>query len=189
MNAEDPDLDTQIALLDSPYGGEPDARERERAAAWLLANSERSYPTLLARASERKAGPASVELLSAFERADSVPVLANLLDADEPIGRAAAQALARHSDPSALAALRKGLNNRGGHAVRCADALGTRGDAAACAELRAAAAQSDARLRYHAIQAAVSPQLGCLSDAEIEEIEASDPDPDVRALAHRARTS
>jgi HEAT repeat protein len=170
MTAGDHDVETQLMLLETPFGGGPHDRERQRAAAWLLANSERAYPVLLARVRERRAGAAIVELLGEFGRADSVPLLADLLDADEPMGRAAAQSLASNADPSALAVLREGLGKGGDRAVRCADALGARGDAAACPELRAAAAQSDARLRYHAIAAAVSPQLGCLSDDELAEI-------------------
>jgi HEAT repeat protein len=179
----DLELDTQIALLESPLGGEPHVREREGAAAWLLARPDRSYPALLARASEGIAGPATVELLGEFGRADSVPVLAALLDREEPMGSVAAGALAGQPDPAALDALREGLRRGGERAVRCADALGARGDPAACPDLHAAAEGSDARLRYHAIQAAAAPELDCLSPARLLEIEASDPDADVRALA------
>jgi HEAT repeat protein len=189
MSGGDPELQTQIALLESPFGRDPDVRARERAAAWLLDNSERSYPVLLARARDGEAAASSVELLGQFGRADAVPVLVALLDGNELIARAAAQALAFHPDPSALAALRQGLASSGAHAVLCADALGARGDPAACPELRVAATQPDARLRYHAIQAAVAPKLGCLTGAELAEIEASDPDADVRDLAQRARAS
>jgi hypothetical protein len=58
-----------------------------------------------------------------------------------------------------------------------------RGDAAACPELRGAASGSDTRLRFHAIAAA--SRLGCFSDGELEEIETSDPDEEVRQLARR----
>jgi HEAT repeat protein len=179
------ELEAQIALLESPMGGEPDARERERAAAWLLEHPERSYATLLARASAGTAGPDTVELLGRFGRPDSVPVLAALLLHADPTGSAAARGLANHPAPTALEALREGLRGGGDRAVRCADALGARGDAAACPDLTAAASDPDARLRYHAVQAAA--HLSCLSPAELSQINASDPDADVRELAHRIR--
>jgi HEAT repeat protein len=189
MNAPDPDVETQIMLLETPFGGGPHDRERQRAAQWLLDNSERAYPILLARAREGTATAAIVELLGEFGRADSVPVLAERLDADEPMGRAAALSLAANSDPSALTVLREGLGQGGDRAVRCADGLGARGDAAACDDLRRAAADPDARLRYHALAAATSPRLACLSDDELAVIENSDADPEVSALAGRARAS
>jgi HEAT repeat protein len=187
MSATDPDVETQIMLLETPFGGGPHDRERQRAAQWLLDNGDRAYPVLLARAREGTATAAVVELLGEFGRADSVPVLTDLLDAEEPLGRAAANGLALNRDPSALAALRAGLSRGGDRAVRCADALGARGDPAACPELRAAAARPDARLRYHAVAAATLPNLACLSDAEVEEIAASDADEEVRGLARRSR--
>lgn len=174
-------------LLETPFGGGPHDRERQRAAQWLLDNRDRAYPVLLARARDGTATAAIVELLGEFGRADSVPVLSELLEGDEPLARAAANGLAANSDPGALAALREGLSRGGDRAVRCADALGVRGDPAACPELRAAAAQPDARLRYHAIAAASRPELGCLSDDELAQIESSDGDGEVRDLARSAR--
>ena len=179
----DPELDGRIAMLELPLGGEPDVRERERAAEWLLDNADRAYPELLARAKAGHAGPAGIELLARFGRGDSVPVLAVLLEAMDPQGMAAARALAAHPDPAALAALRAALRSGGDRAVLAADALGARGDASACPELEAAATDDDERLRYHAIQAAGA--LDCLSSARLEEIAASDSDADVRELAGR----
>jgi HEAT repeat protein len=187
VTAGDHDVETQLMLLETPFGGGPHDRERQRAAEWLLANSERAYPVLLARAREGRATAAVVELLGEFGRADSVSVLSELLDADEPLGRAAANGLAANSDPSALAALREGLRSGGDRAVRCADALGARGDPAACPELRTAATHPDARLRYHAIAAASRTDLSCFSDDELAQIESSDDDDEVRDLARGAR--
>lgn len=181
----DAELESRIALLELPIGGDPDMREKERAAEWLLAHADRSYPELLARAHTRRAGAATVELLGRFGRADSVPALAALLEGDDPRGLAAARALAAQSGPDALAALRQALCSGGDRAVLAADALGARGDAGACPDLEAAALDRDPRLRYHAVQAAGS--LGCLSSDRLAEIEASDPDADVRALAGRLR--
>lgn len=183
----DLELDAQVALLESPFGGETDVRERDAAAAWLLSQPERSYPRLLTRASQGRAGPATVELLGRFGRDDSVPVLAELLDREEPMGSVAAEALARHPAPAAVAALRDGLRGGGDRAVRSAIALGLRGDPAACVDLEAATRDPDQRLRYQAVRAAAAPGMNCLSDAELAEIEASDADEDVRALAGRLR--
>jgi HEAT repeat protein len=177
----DPEVETQLMLLESPLGSEPAVREREQAAAWLLAHPERAYPVLLASAADGVAGPATIELLGRFGNADSVPVLAGLLDATEPTGRAASQALAEHPAPAALEALLAGLRAGGDAAIRCADALAARGDAEACPALREAAGSVDAVARYHAIQAAAA--LRCLRTEELSDLADSDPDPDVRELA------
>jgi len=181
----DAEFESRIALLELPLGGDPDVREKERASEWLLAHAARTYPELLARARDGRAGPATVELLGRFGRADSVPVLAALLEGDDLRGLAAARSLAAQSGPEALAALRQVLRSGGDRAVLAADALGARGDAAACPDLEAAALERDPRLRYHAVQAAGA--LGCLSSVRLAEIETSDPDADVRALAGRLR--
>jgi HEAT repeat protein len=185
VSGGDREVETQLMLLETPFGGGPHERERRRAAQWLLTNSERSYPVLLARAREGRATAAVVELLGEYGRADSVPVLAELLDAEEPLGRAAANGLAANSDPSALAALREALSAGGDRGTRSADALGARGDPATCPELRAAAAGPDARLRFHAIAAA--SRVGCFTDAELEEIETREGDEEIRQLARRLR--
>jgi hypothetical protein len=180
----EPDLETMITLVESPLGGPPHVRERERAAAWLIANADRAHPAILERARQGRAGPGSIEVLGRLGRSDSVPVLAGLLGGDERSGRAAASALARHPDPAALAALRDGLRADGDQAVRSADALAARGDDTACPELRAAIAGDDARVRYHALQAAL--ELHCVPDDMLARLAASDPAPEVRELARRA---
>jgi hypothetical protein len=180
----DDELESRIALLELPLGAGPDVREAERSAEWLLDHADRAYPELLARARDGRAGPAAVELLGRFGRADSVPALAALLvDDDDPRGLAAARALAGQPGPEALAALRGALRAGGGRAVLAADALGARGEAAACPDLEVAMRDADPRLRYHAVQAAGS--LGCLSAERLTRIAASDPDADVRDLAAR----
>jgi HEAT repeat protein len=187
VTVDDPELKTQLALLNSPFGSDPDIRAREQAAQWLLAHGDRSYPVLLAQARAGAAGAGTIELLGRFGRADAVPVLEGLLNDDGPAGMAAATALATHPDPAALVALRAGLARGGDHAVNCADALGGRGDPAACPELRAAIAGPDPRLRYHALGAALRPALACLTPGELAEIADGDADPEVRALAARGR--
>ena len=160
-------------------------REKERAADWLLTRPDRAYPELLAKARAGRAGPAVVELLGRFGNDDSVPVLVALLERADPRGFAAARALAVHPSPTALAALRDGVRSGGDTAVLSADAIGERGDATACEDLRVAAGDHDARVRYHAIQAAAS--IGCLSPDELSEIAVSDLDGEVRELAGRLR--
>jgi HEAT repeat protein len=187
MTADDDELTTQLALLNSPFGRDADIRAREQAAQWLLKNSDRSYPVLLAQARAGGAGAGTIELLGRFGHADAVPVLEGLLGDDGPAGMAAATALATLPDPAALAALRAGLARGGNHAVNSADALGGRGDPAACPELRAAIAGSDPRVRYHALGAALRPALTCLSPVELAEIADGDTDDEVRALAAGAR--
>jgi HEAT repeat protein len=179
VSAEDSELELQLMLVESPFGGDPHRREAEAAAEWLLARPERAYPRLLARAAEGSATPALVELLGRFGRADAVPVLAGLLGGPELVAAAAADALAHH--PAAADALRAGLRRGGEAAARSADALAARGDAGACPDLLAAARDPDARVRYHAVQAAV--RLGCPDAVALAE---SDADPDVRALARRS---
>jgi hypothetical protein len=186
VTQDDPELETQIALLNSPFGRDPDIRAREQAAEWLLTNDDRSYPVLLASTRAGRAAPATIELLGRFGRPDAVPVLEALLDDNGAIAMAAATALATHPDPAALAALRAGLGRGGDHAVNCADALGARGDPAACPELRAALAGPDARLRYHALGAALRPQLACLAPEDLRRIAGEDADPEVRERAARA---
>jgi HEAT repeat protein len=186
MTQDDPELETQIALLNSPFGGDPDIRARGAAADWLLTHDDRSYPVLLARARAGQAGPATIELLGRFGRPDAVPVLEGLLDNNGATAMAAATALATHPDPAALAALRAGLARGGDRAVNCADGLGARGDPAACPELRAAIAGPDPRVRYHALGAALRPALACLAPEDLRRIAGEDADPEVRARAARA---
>jgi hypothetical protein len=178
----DAELDAQLMLLESPLGGEPDVRERERAAAWLLAHPDAAHPALLALVADGRAGPAAIELLGRFGDPASVAPLAALVDTAEPTGRAAAQALASHPAPAALDALSAALAAGGDGAPRAADALAVRGDVGACPALRTAVGSADAVLRYHALQAAGA--LGCLPpDEELAALADADADADVRELA------
>jgi len=178
----DAELDAQLMLLESPLGGDPDVRERERAAAWLLAHPDVAHPALLALVAGGRAGPAAVELLGRFGDPASVAPLAALVGAAEPTGRAAAQALASHPAQAALDALSAALAAGGDGAPRAADALAARGDVGACPALRTAVGSADAVLRYHALQAAGA--LGCLPpDEELAVLAEADADADVRELA------
>jgi hypothetical protein len=180
------EVDSRIALLEIPTGAGPDAREKERAAEWLLTNAEQSYPVVLARVSEGRAGPAAIELLGRFGRDDGVAALAALLGEEGARGFAAAQGLATHASPAALTALSDALHGGGEAAVGSADALAARGDASACPALLEAAKNADPRLRYHAVQAAAA--LECLPSEQLVELASGDADPDVRELAERLGT-
>ena len=169
-------------LLQSPFGDGPHHREREAAAQWLLDHADRAYPRLLALASAGAVGPAVVELLPAVDRKESVAVLETLLGGPERTSWAAGQALARQRGPDALGALRRGLRHRDATAVvAAADGLGTRGDPTACPELVEALRHADARVRYHALQAA--GRLQCVARAAFSALAKEDPDADVRELA------
>jgi len=180
----DTEVETQLALVASPFGDEPHQREREQATAWLLEHAERSYPVVLGRFDRGQAGEALVELLARFDREESIPRLERLLPGAEPPAWAAGQALARQSQPAAGEALRRAL----GHAdpkvaTVAADGLGARGDRADCTALVTHVTSTDARLRYHVVQAA--GRLGCLARADLEALSREDADADVRALATR----
>ena len=182
--SQDEEVETQLTLAETPFGGGPHQRERERASAWLIAHADRAYPRLLARLDQGRAGVALIELLPRFERVESVPRLERLLAGPEPPAWAAGQALARHPQPAAGEALRRALGHADAAvAAVAADALATRGDRADCAALVTATAAPDATLRYHAVQAAA--QLGCLGWEALESLARSDGDAEVRGLAAR----
>jgi len=129
----DEEIDVQIMLLENPIGGDPDQRERERSADWLVAHAERTYPRLLARVADGRFGVAVVQLLPRFARRESIPVLELLLTGPELIAWAAGQALAEHRDVTADAALQRALAaDEPATRIAAADGLATRRDPAAC---------------------------------------------------------
>jgi hypothetical protein len=157
--SSDPEVETQLVLLQTPFGGGPHQRERERAAVWLVEHAERAYPAVLALLEDDRAGPAVVELLPAFGRAESVPQLARRLGAGGDAW-AAAQALARHPQAEAGEALRTALGSGDPDVVVAAlDGLATRGEPADCAAVQALSGHEDARVRASAERAAAA--LGC----------------------------
>jgi hypothetical protein len=180
----DEEVETQLALAQSPLGGGPHQRQRERAAQWLVEHADRSYPVVLERLERGQVGVALVDLLPRFDREESIPALTRLLSGSEPPAWAAGQALARHSQPAAGEALRGALENADPKvAAIAADALGTRNDRGDCGALLAHIEAADARLRYHVVQAAGN--LGCLTKPQLESLARADPDADVRALAEK----
>jgi hypothetical protein len=181
-NAIDSEVETQIMLLQNPFGDPQHLREQKRATEWLLANQDRAYPLLLAMVRDGTAGPAVVELMPAFNRAETVPPLEALLNGPERIAWVAGQALARHSGPEALLALRRALRRSEHNSIIAAAAgLATRGDKAACAELATMVGHNDGRVRYYIVQAA--GQLGCLNRQQLEAIARDDRSEDIRELA------
>jgi HEAT repeat protein len=179
---QDEQVETQLMLLDTPFGSDPHLRERDRAADWLVAHAERSYPRLLALLDEGRAGAGAIELLPRFARPESIPRLARLLQASGSATWAAGQALGQHADEAAGEALRAALASSDSDVVVAAlDGLTTRGQAADCAAVTHALAADDERVRRRALQSAEA--LGCLERATLESIAGTDASPDVRSLA------
>jgi HEAT repeat protein len=186
----DEEVETQIMLLEVPFGDPPHLRARARASDWLMGHPERAYPRLLARLESGRATPALVELLARLGRAESIAPLERLLTgptSTEPEAYQAGQALAMHPQPAAGEALRRALANGEPHlATIAADALATRGDRSDCAALSTHLTAPDGRLRYHVVQAA--DRLDCLARDDLEKLARSDSDSDVRDLARRLLT-
>jgi hypothetical protein len=178
----DPDLDTQIQILESPIGEMPAVRERHRAAEWLLGNADRAYPRLLEMLRNKTASLAVIELIPSFDRAESIAPLESLLHGTERTAWAAGQALARQSGPQALASLLRGLRSSESDAiVAAADGLIARRDREACGDLRAALTTSDDRGRYHVVRSAAT--LNCLPKSLLQDLAQNDPSEDIRSLA------
>jgi HEAT repeat protein len=178
----DAEVDEQIAMLETPFGDGPHQRERERAAAWLVANADRAYPQLVARLDEGRASVAVIELMPRFGRVESIPLLERLVVGPEATAWAAGQALALHPQAAAGEALQRSLARpEPAVAIVAADALATRGDRNACPALVRLIDAPDARVRYHVVQAA--GKLGCLAREALEALARADADPDVRGLA------
>ncbi|HVV48545.1 MAG TPA: hypothetical protein VHO06_02715 [Polyangia bacterium] len=178
------DVDTEISVLESPFGDGPHARDRARAADWLVAHADRAYPRILARIDAGRASPALVELLPRFGRAESIGRLERLLAGPELVAWAAGQALAKHPQPAAGDALRRALVGPSiPAAIVAADALGTRADRADCPALVRIARAPDVRLRYHAVEAGA--KVGCFNREALQSIARTDSDAEVRGLAAR----
>jgi HEAT repeat protein len=182
------ELESQIRLLQHPSGHPFHEREAARALAFLLDRADEAYPRLLRLLKSNRAdNPAALlDVLPSFGRAESVPVLGEVLArGTETLSGAAASALARHPQEAAFETLVRALAlPEPASVVAAADALLLRGDARACAALARHLRASDANVRYHVVQAAAG--LGCLGAEELRTLAAEDPDADVRALAGRA---
>jgi len=184
--AESPELHQSIALLASPIGDEASQTDRARAARYLLDHASRAYPELLRQLQSGKGGAvAIIEFLPQFNRQESIPVLAGLLESgDEAIAPVASLALARHQQSDALGALLHALLSTQANTVcAAANALALRGDRSACEALLRLASHHDPRARYHAVQAAGS--LNCFTGEGLRLLALTDADADVRHLSER----
>jgi HEAT repeat protein len=184
------DLEWHLQVLTSPFGGEPHRRERDRSLEYLIAHAEEAHPRLLAmlRANpEALDAPALIEVLPAFARPESVPVLEALLSARrERTVSAAGEALGRHPSTEARDVLLQGLSSANTPTIdAAADGLMIRGDATACERLTALVGHPNPNTRYHVIRAAGA--LRCLGADVLSDLERREPDPDVRDLVRRIR--
>jgi len=179
----DIEVDTQVMLLESPFGDPAHLREQERAADWLIAHADRAYEPLLEMMRKGTAGPAVIQLLPRFMRSESIPALEKaLITKSEQIARAAAKALAQHVGPEGLEILKQVVQSPGpGAVIAAADALAILGNKETCLSLLAALTHTDHRARYHVVQAA--GQIGCLTKDQLILISTNDPDENIRALA------
>ena len=132
-----------VGTLLAPQGGSEHATDRRRAAALLLEHPDEGHAAVtqaLAGASASESVTALIQLLPEFERPEDVPLLAEMLThASDPRAIVAAQALAAHPHPDALAALLDALDGPPHAAVYAAQALAQRGDRAARPHLEALA--------------------------------------------------
>lgn len=183
-------IDQQIAWLSLPFGDDASLRQREAAADALLAHGLPAHQRILDLVQSGRAAnaPALIALLPRFGLDESIPSLQrwahgaagpNLVDA-------AIRALAQHPSAQASQALLEALASSHAPTVAlAADALAARGDTQARAPLRDLRRHADARVRYHAVQAAY--RLEGLSDDDLADIERHDRDATVRALAESLR--
>src|SRR5215207_8094102 len=123
MTTPDDDLDMYVRRVAMPYGGAADRRAAQIALQQLLAAPEAAHPRLLALVGlTGQPNPVTViAALPQFGRAESVPVLAELLAGGrDNVRLAAADALARHPLAAAGAALRAALAADDAKVVRAA---------------------------------------------------------------------
>lgn len=183
------ELERNMRRLLAPYGGPADRRAHDRALAYLLAHPDQAHPRLLALLDPaREVIPiAAINAIPLFGRAESIPVLEELLrHASDTTSLAAAQALAQHPLPGARLALLRGLRHpRVETVVAAIDGLLDRGDRSTCVALRTLLARPEYEVRYHAVQAA--GRLGCLGAAELSAIAANDSEEDIRNLARQLK--
>ncbi|HXJ86672.1 MAG TPA: HEAT repeat domain-containing protein [Candidatus Binatia bacterium] len=177
MTSQNDKIEFHLRFLLDPFGDAPHLRQRELSVEYLLAHADQAYPRLLQalRANPLALNaPAIIEVLPRFGRADSVPILAQIMEAGaEQVSGVAGQALGRHPDPSAKTALLRGLQAQSPETVAAAaDGLMVRGDRTVCVHLKAHFGHSSQVARYHVIQAAF--KLGCLDSAEVGELKKAD---------------
>lgn len=158
------EIDMHIGFLLDPFGDEPHRRQHDASVRFLVAHSDEAYPRLVnALRSNPTAlnAPAIIEVLPLFHRAESIPLLKDImfLDADQP-SEVAGKALGYIPDEAARSALLDGLASENSHIISAAaDGLMLRGDRSACPELKRRLAIKDSTARDH-VQQAIT-KLGC----------------------------
>ena len=181
MPATDPEVDRQLAALHIRAGSPPDLRERDRALAWLLQNSDRSFPVVLALAEAQPDDLVLLDLLGRYRSPQATAVLLRAF-AKEHARLYAASGLGLSPDPAARLALRRALGSSvPGEVVAALSGLGASGDPGVCDDITPLLRAEDAEVRWMAVE--VGTRLACLDRATLEAIRRCDPDADVRTLA------
>ncbi len=179
----DGEVEAQLRLALGPHGSGPDLRERARATDWLVAHADRAYPVVLARA---RTAPAAggLALLGRFDRAESIEVLAAILERGDPLASEAAVALGAARDAAALVALRRAASQSAEPVIVAAlDGLRVRKDPAGCDAILPRLAHASAEVRWMAVHA--GSELGCLDRTTLEALATDDADATVRDLARQ----
>lgn len=181
------ELMRQIENALNPSGDAAAQQERLAAERYLAANGADAYPHLIALIDEAQPNWAMarpVELLGLLRQVQSIPLLQRLMLKGIPeTSRAAGRSLGVMADlEGAVAALSSGLEAPLAEAqIAAVEGARLSGQDNFCDALRALLQESDANLRYYALEAAAT--LGCVDTADLARLAADDADPDVRALA------
>ena len=182
------EIESNIHFLQDPFGDPAHSARAGQALEFLLEHADEAHPRLLELLKSNRASnpPALIEALPRFGRAESIPVLEEILDYGQgSMTGVASLALARHPHDGAREALVRALASAKAESVAAAaDGLMSRGDSSVCPELVKHLDQGDSIARYHVIQAAM--HLGCLSPDALTRLANDDPDTNVRKLASRA---
>jgi HEAT repeat protein len=160
--------------------------ERDRALTWLLEHADESRPTLVELV--RVAAPsavtsAAIHVLGRMGHPPDVPLLADVLARGErSLTWDAAQALALHRAPEAVAALLSNLRHDDVDVIGAAAvALGLRGDEVARPALEALLDHPSEAVRYRAVSALKRLGAGA-SAARLRARYAAEPSEQVRQL-------
>ena len=161
----------------------PDNRPVFREGAdWLIAHPTDALPLLIAGLDpEEPEFQGVLRVLPLVPGREGAEALGKTYEtSDDVIVLAVANALAKHPDPAALSALRRGANSpRRPQRDAALIALGARGDSTVCPEILGAIPDPDENTRFYAVRSGI--QLGCL-DEELRTQLASDPSQQVRDL-------
>ena len=178
---DDPDVAMHLSFALTPHGNRPDLAQKEASIRWLLEHADRAYPIVLARA-KATPNPALVHVLGRFGRAESTPLLTDVLTAGGAASGSAGVALGGATDSKARAVLVQSLGHANPRVVTAAlDGLRVRGDRSVCADVLPLIRHADGEVRYVCVRTGAA--LGCLDAAALRALASSDADPEVRKLA------